>query len=992
MPGRPRRTTGYAGAAGDVVAALHHAGVAESSDSRLDRLLHASDASLYRVEPLVVTTPRDVDELVAVTEVCRSLGVPLTLRGAGTSIAGNAVGPGVVALTRRLDRVLEVDPDAGTAVVEPGVVHAALQRRVLPLGWRYGPDPSTHDRATVGGMIGNNACGSRALGYGRTVDTVLGVDAVAGTGDRLVVGDLVGAGRTAPAATRLLLDALAGVVAADLATVRTECGRFPRQVSGYSLEHLLPERGPDVVRFLVGSEGTLATVLRARVRLVRDPAARTLVALGYPSMVEAADAVPAVLPHGPVACEGLDARIVDVVRARRGPAAVPPLPRGAGWLLVELVGDTPGEAAAGAERLVADAGAVDALVVPDRTASAALWRIREDGAGLSSRTPAGAPAHAGWEDAAVPPERLGAYLRGFEELLDAHRLTGLPYGHFGDGCLHIRIDFPLDRPGGTAAYRSFVEDAARLAAAHGGSVSGEHGDGRARSELLPLMYSPAVIALFEQVKTVMDPRRLLNPGVLVDPDPLDAAVRVASAPPVTRRELPGLALALERDAGDLSRAVHRCTGVGKCVGRHAGPDRVMCPSFLATGREQDSTRGRARVLQDVVAGRLGPDGWRSEELSEVLDLCLACKGCATDCPTGTDVAAYKSQALAERYRRRPRPRSHYALGWLPTWTRLAARVPGGPAAAAALLGMPWARRLLARAGGVDARRELPVPARETFRAWWARRGDGQAGGRAGTVDAVARARGGGAGEVVLFVDTFTDAFAPEVGRAAVAVLEDAGHRVLVTDEAVCCGLTWVSTGQLGTARRQGAAAVAALAPHVRAGRVVVGVEPSCLAALRSDVPELVPAADRADARAVAAAARTLAQVLTGTPAWVAPDLSGVRAVAQPHCHQHAVLGFGADAALLAAGGAEVDVVGGCCGLAGNWGLEAGHHEVSVAIADLQLLPAVERLERSTRAHPSTAVVLADGLSCRTQLSSVGGVRGTHLAELLAARLERRPSG
>ncbi|HYN30582.1 MAG TPA: FAD-linked oxidase C-terminal domain-containing protein [Dermatophilaceae bacterium] len=974
MPGT-RRTTPDTEAAGDVVAALHRAGVPESSDSRLDRVLHASDASLYRVEPLAVTAPRDRDELVAVTEVCRALGVPLTLRGAGTSIAGNAVGPGVVALTRHVDRVLEVDGEAGTAVVEPGVVHAALQRRALPLGWRYGPDPSTHDRATLGGMVGNNACGSRALGYGRTSDTVLGLDVVAGTGDRLVLGDLDGAASAATTATRGLVDALTGVVASDLATVRTECGRFPRQVSGYSLEHLLPERGPDLPRFLVGSEGTLATVLRARVRLAREPAARTLVALGYPSMVEAADAVPAVLRHRPVACEGLDARIVDVVRARRGPAAVPPLPRGAGWLFVELTGGTPEEVAAAATSLVADAGALDALVVPDRTAAAALWRIREDGAGLSSRTPAGAPAHAGWEDAAVPPERLGSYLRGFESLLEGHGLTGLPYGHFGDGCLHIRIDFPLDRPGGTTAYRSFVEDAARLAAAHGGSVSGEHGDGRARSELLPLMYSPRVLALFEQVKDVMDPRRLLNPGVLVDPDPLDAAIRVAAARPVTRRELPGLALALERDGGDLSRAVHRCTGVGTCLADHGDRGAVMCPSYLATGREQDSTRGRARVLQDVVAGRLGPDGWRCAELAEVLDLCLACKGCATDCPTGTDVAAYKSQALAQRYRRRPRPRSHYALGWLPTWTRLGACVPGGLALAATLLGMPWARRLLARAGGVDARRELPAPARETFRAWFA--------GRAAPPgEPVSEPR-----EVVLFVDTFTDAFAPEVGRAAVSVLEEAGHRVLVTDQAVCCGLTWASTGQLGTARRRGSAAVAALLPHVRAGRPVVGLEPSCLATLRSDVPELVPAATAGAAREVAAATRTLAEVLASSPGWPVPDLSDVRAVAQPHCHQHAVLGFGPDAALLRAAGARVDVVGGCCGLAGNWGLEPGHHDVSVAVAGLELLPAVERLGAG-------GVVLADGFSCRTQLASLTGVRGVHLAELLDSRTpagRRRPA-
>lgn len=965
MPARRARgTTPYAGASGDVVAALRRAGLAEVSDSRLTRSLYASDASLYRIEPLAVAAPRHTDEVVAAAEVCRSLGVPLTARGAGTSIAGNAVGPGVVLRTGHLDRVLDIDAEAGTALVEPGVVQDRLQRRVLPLGWRFGPDPSTHDRATIGGMVGNNACGSRALAYGRTSENVLGLDVLTGAGDRLVVGDAPGA---ASSQNRQVEAALRDLVGGDLETVRTEFGRFGRQGSGYSLEHLLPERGTDIARFLVGSEGTLATTLRARVRLVRDPPARTLVVLGYPSMADAADAVPAVLVHRPVACEGLDARIVDVVRLRRGRAAVPPLPRGAGWLFVELAGESEAAVAEAARALVPDAAALDARVVAETSASAALWRIREDGAGLSSRTPAGAPAYSGWEDAAVPPDRLGSYLRGFEDLMAGHGLTGLPYGHLGDGCLHIRIDFPLDRPGGTGVFRAFLLDAARLAADHGGSVSGEHGDGRARSELLPIMYSPRALALFEQVKDLFDPQRLLNPGVLLDADPFDASVRVASARALTRAELPSLTLALRDDAGDLGRAVHRCTGVGRCLADHrlGAGDRgaVMCPSYLATGEEKDSTRGRARVLQDVVAGRLGPDGWRSGELAEVLDLCLACKGCSSDCPTGTDVAAYKAQALHERYRGRLRPRAHYALGWLPTWTRLAAKAPRGAALANTLTGMPRARAVFARAAGIDPRRELPRLAEESFRRWFAGH-DAPPGERQ---------------EVVLFVDTFTDAFSPHVGRAAVAVLEDAGYRVLVTPDAVCCGLTWVSTGQLGTARRTASRAVEALLPHARAGRQVLGLEPSCLASLRSDAAELVPERLAGAATEVAAATRSLAELLAGTQGWVVPDLSDVSAVAQPHCHQHAVFGFGPDAALLSAGGARVDQVGGCCGLAGNWGVEAGHHDVSVAVAGLELLPALERLAED-------GVVLADGFSCRTQVAGLTARRGVHLAELLADRL------
>ncbi|HZI96394.1 MAG TPA: FAD-linked oxidase C-terminal domain-containing protein [Actinomycetales bacterium] len=937
----------------DLVAALVAAGVNGVDASPLARSLYSSDASLYRVPPRVVAVPRHTDELAAVLAVCRDLEVPLTVRGAGTSIAGNAVGPGVVVdVSRHLNRVLEVDPDARTALVEPGVVQASLQRAVARHGLRFGPDPSSHSRATLGGMIGNNACGSRALGYGRTSDNVLGLDAIAGTGERLRLGAVDGATTEGS-----LVDGLRTITDGALATVRTELGRFGRQVSGYSLEHLLPERGFDVARMLVGTEGTLALTTAARVRLVTDTPVRVLVALGYPSMAEAADAVPAVLRHDPVACEGLDARIVDVVRTRHGDDAVPDLPRGQGWLLVELTGDDEGGVESAARALVRDAGALDAVVVTDTRQAAALWRIRDDGAGLVGRTPAGEPAHAGWEDAAVPPERLGAYLREFEQLMSSYALTGLPYGHFGDGCLHIRIDFPLHR--GTTEFRAFLLEAAHLVAGHGGSMSGEHGDGRARGELLPLMYSPDAIALFERVKAVFDPADLLNPGVVVRPAPLDADVRVTHAPPLTRRERPSLALAYAHDRGDLSMAVHRCTGVGKCRA-DGGATGVMCPSFLATREEKDSTRGRARVLQEVVAGRLG---WDSPALSDALDLCLACKGCASDCPTGVDMASYKAEALHQKYRRRLRPRSHYALGRLPRWTRMV-RTPALAALANGVLRSRWLHPVVTWAAGVDRRRSLPMFAAESFRRWFA--------GRAGSPE-------GRRGDVVLFVDTFTDAFSPDVGKAAVAVIEDAGYRVRVTDRPVCCGLTWVSTGQLDGARRQVRATVRALVGHVRDGALVVGLEPSCTGVLRADAVELLSGDDLVAAREVAAATRTLAELLSATPGWAPPDLTGTTGVAQPHCHHHAVMGWEPDAALLAAAGADFERVGGCCGLAGNFGVERGHHDVSVAVAEQQLLPAV-------RAVGDDAVVLADGFSCRTQLEALAGRSGEHLAELLARQL------
>ncbi len=921
----------------DLVAALRRAGVDDVDDSTLTRALYSADASLYRVVPQVVVRPRDTDELAATVAVARDTGTPLTMRGAGTSIAGNAVGTGIVVdAARHLNRVLSVDPEARTATVQPGTVHATLQKAATRHGLRFGPDPSTHTRCTIGGMIGNNACGSRALGYGRTADNVVALDVLTADGGRLD-------GTRTP-----LHDRLDALVADHLATIRTGFGRFTRQVSGYSLEHLLPEHGRSLDRFLVGSEGTLVVVAGATVRLVEDAPARALAVLGYADMFEAADAVPALLHHPLVACEGLDARIVDVVRARRG--TVPDLPRGAGWLFAEVTGATVEEARAAADRVARDAGAGDVRLVTGAAEAAALWRIREDGAGLAARS-LERPAHAGWEDAAVPPDRLGAYLRGFDALLRESGLDGVPYGHFGDGCVHVRIDFPLDRRGGAAAFRTFVEAAADLTAAHGGSLSGEHGDGRARSALLPRMYSPEVIDLFAAVKHLFDPADLLNPGVLVDPRPVDADIRLAE-----RLREPRRTLRLAHDGGSVVSAVHRCTGVGKCIADNTGAGGVMCPSYQATRDEKDSTRGRARVLQEMVNGSLVTDGWRADEVHEALDLCLSCKGCATDCPTGIDMATYKAEALHQRYRRRLRPRSHYALGQLPRWARLTQ--PVAPLANAVMRVGP-VQRLAKAAAGIDQRRNVPAFARRPLRRW--ARGTPYAASPTSSYD------------VVVWADSFTDGFASDSGRAAVAVLEAAGLRVGVVTEPACCGLTWVSTGQLTAARRILGHTLDVLHPYVAAGVPVVGLEPSCLATLRSDAVELT-----ADPRAaeVAAGVRSLAEVLSGVPGWEPPDLTGTTVVVQPHCHHASVVGWDADAALLARTGATVTRVGGCCGLAGNFGVEQGHYEVSVAVAEHDLLPAV-------RAAGEDAVVLADGFSCRTQLDDLAGVRARHLAELLA---------
>ncbi len=929
----------------DTTAALRRAGL-EVHDDDGTKAMYSSDASLYRIPPLAVVRPRDAADVATTLEVARGLGVPLTARGAGTSIAGNAIGRGVVLdFSRHMNRVLAVDPDARTAVVEPGTVHAVLQKAVLPHGLRFGPDPSTHPRCTIGGMIGNNACGNRALGYGRTSDNVRGTTHLLASGETLVTGYDEAGAAFARGPERLLSD-LRAAAGRHLSTARTEFDRFGRQVSGYAVQHLLPERF-DLTQMLVGSAGTLGLPTEATVHLVTDPAHRVRVAIGFDDIVKAGEAAPTVKTFGPTACEGMDQRLVDVLRARRGDAAIPPLPRGAAWLFVEIAGDDRTEVLDRARALAAAGLGLESLLVGDPATAGRLWRIREDGAGLAGRAPSGKPAWPGWEDAAVPPEMLGSYLARFEELVAEHGLTSAPYGHFADGCMHVRLDYPLDEADGLVRLRGFLTAAAGLVAEYGGSLSGEHGDGRARSELLPTMYSPDAIAFFAEIKHAFDPDNVLNPGVLVDPDPFDADVRVAGVAPYRKQ----LAFAYETDHGDLAQAVHRCTGVGKCRADNSAAGGVMCPSYLATREEKDSTRGRARVLQDVVRGALD---WRAPAVADSLDLCLACKGCASDCPTGIDMATYKAEALHQRFRRRLRPRSHYTLGRLPMWSRLAGRMPR---LANLMMRLPGVGRLALFLAGVDGRRSVPAFARTTFRRWW-------------SSEVVEEPSGGR--PVMLFVDSFSNSFSPEVAQATVRLLRDAGFEPTLPSSQLCCGLTWITTGQLDAARRILGRTVGELAEAVRAGVPVVGIEPSCTAVLRSDAVELL---DNDDARLVAGATKTVAELLATAEGWTPPDLSGTTVVAQPHCHHHAVLGWEADKALLARTGATVTTLAGCCGLAGNFGVERGHYEVSVAVAEQNLLPALD-------AAPD-AIVLADGFSCRTQVADLRDRPSVHLAELLA---------
>lgn len=913
------------------------------------RALATMDASNYRRVPVGVVAPRDADDVAAALAVCAEAGVPVVPRGGGTSIAGQATGVGVVLdLTRHMNGLVSVDPAARTAVVQPGLVLDRLRDAVRPYGLTFGPDPSTHSRCTLGGMIGNNACGAHSVAWGTTADNVteLAVTAYGGTAHRIASG-----WSGAPAGLRELVTGHLGLLRTGMTPAGMPPG-FSRRISGYGgLDALLPERGVQLARAFCGSEGTLGVVTEAVVRLVEAPRAPVLAVLGYADESAAADAAAGLLPYRPLTVEGMAEDLLGGTApdARSAPA----LPRGGAWLFVEM----PDEGAA--RPLLRAADAVDRLLVTDPAAQRALWRIREDAAGTATRMPGGGMAWPGWEDCAVPPARLGAYLREFRALLAAHGLHGSPYGHFGEGCVHVRIDFDLVSAAGIARFRDFSGELADLVVAHGGSLSGEHGDGQARAELLPKMYGTEVVRLFGAYKDVWDPAGGMNPGMLVRPARLDENLRFAVLP-----------------ATSFAGEVARCVGVAKCrttdTGAGAGSGAsVMCPSYRVTGEEQHSTRGRARLLHEMLAGEIVTDGWRSAEVAGALDLCLGCKGCRSDCPVGVDMAAYKAEFLHRHWAGRIRPLSHYALGGLPDWLRLIAGLRAARAVNAAV------RLLPVPVPGLTPERALPELAERPFTRGAGRlaRGAGPSSG-SGPGRRFGSGSGRGFGRVVtLWPDTFTEYLAPEVGHAALRVLRAAGLDASVPRGGrVCCGLTYVSTGRLDRARtvlRRTLDTVGEVS-----GPVTV-LEPSCAAALRTDLPALLP--DDPRAARLAAAVRTFAETLEEcAPDWRPPRLDR-EVVGQTHCHQHAVLGDGPDRRLRERAGLVGELSGGCCGLAGNFGFEPGHHEVSVACAEEQLLP-------SLRAAPRDAVIQADGFSCRTQIAQLGGVRGRHLAELLAEGL------
>lgn len=946
------------------------------------RGVYATDSSNYRQVPLGVVFPRDEADVVSALAVARAHDAPIVSRGGGTSLAGQTANVAVVLdFSRHMTAILDLDPVARTARVQPGIVLDNLRAAAERFGLTFGPDPATHAWCTLGGMVGNNSCGTHALYAGKTVDNVERMRVLTYQGTALDLGPVDDAeyarltaagGQTARihAGMREL-----GRRYADLVTERFP--DIPRRVSGYNLDELSPRRGWNTARALAGTESTCAVITEITVRLTTSPRHRRMVVVGYPDVFAAADAVPSLLHHPLLGLEGIDDVLVGQMRAADlNTSSLPLLPPGRGWLIAELGDDDADVADTQAAAFVAGlpVGTSHARY-DDAPSQRRVWAIRESGLGATAIPPDGPHNHEGWEDAGLPPARLGEYLRAITALWAEYGYSGAWYGHFGQGCVHTRNPFDLHTPAGLADYRQYIERAAHICVSMGGSLSGEHGDGQSRAELWPLMFGEQLVDAFAQFKALWDPDNRMNPGKLIDPYPLDTNLRYG---PGYRRDL--LAeqgfFAYTADGGSLQSAAERCVGVGRCRRDDTG---VMCPSYRVTRDERHSTRGRAKLLVEMFQGETTAADWRNADVKAALDLCLSCKGCQTDCPTHVDMATYKAEFLAHHYAGRLRPRAAYALGLIPFAARIATAVP---ALSNAVLSAPVLGELVRAAGGITRDRAVPPFAGRALRHT---RGAEQ---RSWVSDAT----------VVFWPDTFTDAWSPEHGVATVRVLEAAGERVAVPTDWACCGRPLYDHGMLQLAKRWLTRLLDVLDPWVSRGVPVVVAEPSCLAAFRDELPQLL----REDPRAarLAGLARSLAEHLTAID-WQPPTPPAGGPVAQrivvhPHCQSRAVVGTTAERALLERAGYEVEILdAGCCGLAGSFGFTAGEHaRLSRQIAEQTWLPRL-RAAADGVTDPGTsgerpaagpATVLADGFSCATQAAQLGGPPTRTLAELLHARL------
>jgi len=966
--------TGRAGRRSDVDVKGLHAALRRHlrGDVRFDdgsRALYATDGSNYRQVPIGIVLPRDVEDVIAAVALARQFGSPILCRGGGTSLAGQCCNVALVLdMSKYMTRILEIDPEKRLARVQPGVILDHLRNAAERHHLTFGPDPATHDRCTLGGMIGNNSCGVHSVMAGKTDDNIEELEILTYDGLRIKVGAtsseqlekiILEGGRRGEIFSRL--QALA---AAHADQIRHKFPNIPRRVSGYNLNYLLPENGFHVARALVGSEGTCVTVLEATCRLVDSPPSRTLAVVCYDDIFTCADHVPEIMSYGPIGLEGIDDHLVEYTRRkginREGLAL---LPEGKGWLLVEFGGATVAESEDRARKMMnalqRSSNPPTVRLYTDRQQAAKVWQVRESSLGAISHVPGEPLTWEGWEDSAVPPDKLGAYLRDLRKLMTAYEYRGTLYGHFGHACVHSRISFDLESEAGIRKFRSFMEDAADLVIGYGGSLSGEHGDGQARGELLPKMFGPELMKAFREFKSIWDPDWKMNPGKLIEPYRMDENLRLGEDyhpwDPLTHFRYP-------EDHGSLAHANLRCVGVGKCRRTEGG---LMCPSYRATREEEHSTRGRAHLLWEMTKGDIIADGWQDEHVKRSLDLCLSCKGCKSDCPVGVDIATYKAEFFSHYYEKRPRPLSAYAFGNVDLWSRLASSAPGLVNLATQL---PFLADIAKRVSGVPVERRIPAFAPQTFKSWFRHR----------------KGNNGTGNPVILWADTFNNYFCPGTSIAAVDVLEAAGFEVLVPEANLCCGRPLYDFGMLVRAKELLLETLDTLSPYLEADVPVVALEPSCAAVFRDELRNLFPKDERA--QLLARQTYLLSEFLEKcAPEFQLPQLRRT-AIIHGHCHHKAIMGMADEESVLRKMGIDFQAPApGCCGMAGPFGFEREKYDVSLAIGEMELLPAVRKASLDS-------LIVADGFSCREQIGQCTNRHALHLAEVIQMALEEGPGG
>ncbi len=923
------------------------------------RALYATDGSNYRQVPIGVTCPKGAADVEAIVAACRRHGAPVLSRGGGTSLAGQCCNVAVIMdFSKYMNAVLEIDPERKLGRVQPGTVLDTLRDAAEKYRLTFGPDPATHNHCTLGGMVGNNSCGIHAQMAGRTADNIHELEILTYDGFRMRVGKTSNdelasiirqGGRRGSiyAALKALRDRYAD-------KIRERFPRIPRRVSGYNLDELLPENGFHVARALVGTEGTCVTVLEVVANLVYSPPKRVLLVLGYPDVYSAGDHVPEVVAAGPIGCEGLDDRLIHYYK-KKGEHVddTAKLPPGGGWLLVQFGGDTMDQATDQArslmDRLKNRPDAPSMKLYDDPKEEASLWEVRESSLGATAWVPGEPATWPGWEDSAVPPDRLGDYLRDLRKLFDKHGYHPSVYGHFGQGCIHCRVEFDLRTAAGLDNYRSFMDEASSLVVRYGGSLSGEHGDGQSRAEFLPKMFGEEIVQAFREFKAIWDPDWKMNPGKVVDPYRITENLRLGTSynPPQLKTHFQ-----FPEDKGSFAHAALRCVGVGKCRREGGG---TMCPSYMVTHEEEHSTRGRARLLFEMLEGDPLEHGWREDAVREALDLCLACKGCKSDCPVNVDMATYKAEFYSHYYEGRLRPRHAYSMGLIYWWARLASLAPRAAnfAAHAPVLG-----RVAKFVGGIAPERTIPRFADETFTAWFRRRPRVNQ----------------GAPPVLLWPDTFNNYFHPQVAKAAVDVLENAGFEVTIPERSLCCGRPLYDFGMLTTAKRLLRQILSDLSPQIQAGVPLVGLEPSCLAVFRDEMMGLFP--NDWNAKRLHRQTFTISEFLQKDGVANSIPKFSRKLLVHGHCHHKAVMTMQAEEQMYKQLGSDYRVLeSGCCGMAGSFGFEEGHYQVSAACGERVLLPEVRNADRDT-------IVVADGFSCREQISQMTRRKSRHTAEVL----------